>query len=176
MKKEPRTLLGKQILDLRNKKYTYGQIVNELKCPVSTVAYYCGENQKEKTFIRNKKNRKSSIIKKISGYYNDYSKFNSPSRIKSCVKKKPGSSYQKEIDFLESNPYCYLTGEKIDLHKTETYSLDHKIPLSRGGKRDIENMGLTARVANQAKHAMIPEEFFELCKKVLEHNGYKITK
>jgi CRISPR/Cas system Type II protein with McrA/HNH and RuvC-like nuclease domain len=168
-----RTILGQSILQLRAKGYTYGQIVEELKCPVSTVSYYCGNNQKEKTVNRSKKNKKSSLIKKINGFYNDYSKYKAPSRAANWVKK---DSYEEEINFLRSNPYCYITGEKIDLDKTETYSLDHIIPLSRGGSRDIKNMGLTTRVANQAKNAMLPEEFIGLCEKVLVYNGYKIVK
>jgi len=82
----------------------------------------------------------------------------------------------EEIKYLKENPYCYLTGEKIDLDKTETYSLDHIIPLSRGGTRSIENMGLTIRCANQAKNSMLVVEFLELCKKVLIYNGYEVVK
>ncbi len=170
---QPRTIIGQNILKLRSKGYTYGQIVKELDCAIATVAYYCGKDQKKKSYDRGKKNKRTSIAKKINGYYNDYSKFRSPSREASCVKK---GSFEEEIKLLESNPYCYLTGEKIDLTKTETYSLDHKIPVSRGGKRDIENMGLTTRMVNQAKNAMLPEEFIDLCKKVLYHNGYRVVK
>ena len=171
--KQPRTILGQNILKLRSQGFTYGRIVDELKCPISTVSYYCGQGQKEKAANRNKKNKKSSLIKKINGFYNDYSKFKAPSRAYNWVKKE---SYEEDIKFLKGNPYCYITGEKIDLNKTETYSLDHIIPISRGGKRDIENMGLTTRMVNQAKNAMLPEEFIDLCKKVLYHNGYKIAK
>jgi CRISPR/Cas system Type II protein with McrA/HNH and RuvC-like nuclease domain len=171
--KQARTILGQNILKLRGQGYTYGRISEELKCPISTVSYYCGDNQKEKALNRNKKNKKSGITKKINGFYNDYSKFKAPSRASNWVKK---DSYEEEIKFLQSNPYCYLTGEKIDLDKAETYSLDHIIPLSRGGERNIKNMGLTTRTANQAKNAMLINEFIELCKKVLDHNGYSVVK
>jgi CRISPR/Cas system Type II protein with McrA/HNH and RuvC-like nuclease domain len=171
--KQPRTILGQNILKLRSQGFTYGKIVDELKCPISTVSYYCGQGQKEKAVNRSKKNKKSSLTKKINGFYNDYSKFKAPSRASNWVKKE---SYEEDIKFLKSNPYCYITGEKIDLDKTETYSLDHIIPLSRGGARDIKNMGLTTRMANQAKNAMIINEFIELCEKVLTYHGYKVVK
>lgn len=171
--RQPRTIIGQNILKLRSKGYTYGQIVEELGCAIATVGYYCGKDQKKKSYDRSKKNKRTPIAKKVHGFFNDYSKFRSPSRQAGCVKK---DSYEEEIKFLQDNPYCYLTGEKIDLTKTETYSLDHKIPISRGGKRHIDNMGLTTRMVNQAKNAMLPEEFMDLCKKVLEYNGYMVVK
>jgi CRISPR/Cas system Type II protein with McrA/HNH and RuvC-like nuclease domain len=171
--KQARTILGQNILELRSKGYTYGQIVDELKCPVSTVSYYCGKDQKIKSYNRSKKNKKTPLTKKVNGFFNDYSKFKSESRKTDCVRNGP---FDEEIKYLKENPYCYLTGEKIDLDKTETYSLDHIIPLSRGGTRSIENMGLTIRYANQAKNAMLVGEFLELCKKVLTHHGYEVVK
>ena len=57
--KQPRTILGQNILKLRSQGFTYGKIVDELKCPISTVSYYCGQRQKEKATNRNKKNKKS---------------------------------------------------------------------------------------------------------------------
>jgi len=168
-----RTKLGQQIIDLRLKNLSYKEIMKIANCSKATVAYYCGENQKTKNKNRSLKNKKSPIVKKLGGFYYDYSKYVSKTRYKSCVSK---SSYEEDINYLKNNPYCYLTGEKIDLNKSETYSLDHKIPLSRGGKRELTNMGLATKIANQAKTSMTPDELIEFCKKVLIHNGYKITK
>lgn len=170
---QPRTIIGQNILKLRKKGYSYNQIIDKLNCSKATVAYYCGENQKEKTKKRSLKNKKSPIIKKLGGFYYDYSKFTSEIRSKNCIRKE---SYEEDIDFLKNNPFCYLTGEKIDLNKSETYSLDHKIPLSRGGTRELSNMGLTTKIANQAKTSMTPDELIQFCEKVLLHNGYKIVK
>ena len=73
------------------------------------------------------------------------------------------------------NQTCYLTGRKINI-KIDEYQLDHKVPLSRGGKSSLENMGLTCKEANYAKHNLTEEEFVELCKEVVIHHGYTITK
>jgi hypothetical protein len=168
-----RTKLGQQVFDLRSKNLTYREIMNKLNCSKATVAYYCGVDQPQKTKRRSQKNKKLPISRKLAGFYYDYSTFTSKSRYRSCRTKE---SYKEDMKFLIENPYCYLTGEKIDLCKPATYSLDHKLPLSRGGSRDLSNMGLTTKIANQAKHSMTPNELINFCKKVLIHNGYKITK
>ncbi|WP_394999936.1 HNH endonuclease domain-containing protein [Acinetobacter sp.] len=76
--------------------------------------------------------------------------------------------------FIQS-PVCYLTGEQLDLTKSSTFSLDHKIPSSKGGDNSLENLGLCSWKVNQAKGDLSPQEFIELCKKVLIHNGYKVA-
>lgn len=68
------------------------------------------------------------------------------------------------------NPICYLTGEKIDLSKPETYSLDHKIPISRGGSSSLENLAISKIEINQAKYNMTPEEFLDLCNRVVNNS------
>jgi len=40
----------------------------------------------------------------------------------------------------------------------------------------LGNLGLTTKEANRAKADLNVEDFFLLCKKVLEHNGYKVIK
>ena len=62
------------ILKLRGEGKTYMQIKAEVGCAVSTVSYYCGEGQKEKTIKRNKKrikNRKEIIQKFFDKYENE---------------------------------------------------------------------------------------------------------
>lgn len=96
------------------------------------------------------------------------------------VNTKGTSKMTKEVnrktvmEKIGKNPTCYLTGEPIDLTKSSTYSLDHIIPRSRGGKNTLDNMGLVKKEINLAKSDKTPEEFIELCKKVLKHQGYKI--
>lgn len=77
---------------------------------------------------------------------------------------------------LGDEPKCYLTGRPLDLSKSRSYELDHIIPRSKGGENSLENCGVACRDANQSKRDMLLEEYFQLCKEVLEHNGYKVTK
>lgn len=53
-----------------------------------------------------------------------------------------------------TNVKCYLTGTPIDLTKDD-YCFDHIVPVSKGGTI---------------------EEYLSLCKQVLEHHGYTVSK
>ena len=74
------------------------------------------------------------------------------------------------------SPKCYLTGVEVDWDDTTSYHLDHIVPRSRSGDNSLDNCGLASATANQMKGDMTFEEMMEMCKKVLEYNGYKVTK
>jgi len=61
--------MKEKILELRKEGKTYNQIVEILGCSKSTVSYYCGEGQKEKTRKRTDKLRNNNpIIQKLDNY------------------------------------------------------------------------------------------------------------
>ena len=59
---------------------------------------------------------------------------------------------------------CALTGHALT---PMVVSLDHVVPLSRGGSQDLANCQLTTRAANHAKGSMLHEEFVALCQDVV---------
>ena len=73
------------------------------------------------------------------------------------------------------NVECYLTGTPINM-EVDDYDLDHIIPVSRGGSNELSNLGVSIPVANKSKSNLTLEEYLELCKKVLKHHGYTVTK
>lgn len=75
----------------------------------------------------------------------------------------------------KDNAYCYLTGEKLDLDKSDEYHFDHILPPRKDGTNDLSNLGAATRNANVSKNDMTVEEYLELCSKVLEHHGYSVT-
>jgi CRISPR/Cas system Type II protein with McrA/HNH and RuvC-like nuclease domain len=75
-----------------------------------------------------------------------------------------------------SNPCCYLTGRPIDVNQTRSYHFDHVVPVSKGGDNSLDNLGLCVKEANVAKNNLTVEQLIELCKDILQHHGYKITK
>ena len=56
---------------------------------------------------------------------------------------------------------CYLCGEKIDAGKEH---MDHKLPLSRGGKNELSNLEIACSFCNQSKNSKTVEEYLEWLK------------
>ena len=179
--------LGPRIIELKARGYSYNKIVSELKCSKSTVAYHLGKDQKEKTLSRQQRGRaKNPLIKKRDQFVNDkrrgrvitgqqasVRKILANKRHHFCKRRKE-SQYMFLLDDLENkvrnNPYCYLTGRKIDLSKSLSYHLDHIVPVSKGGDNSLENCGLSCREANQAKSDLLLDEFVKLCQEVVDRH------
>lgn len=74
------------------------------------------------------------------------------------------------------HPRCYLTNEPIDIYQTNTYHFDHIIPTSKGGPNTIDNLGICTAQANKMKCDMTPEQLLNMCRLILENNGFKVNK
>lgn len=192
--------LKDEILRLRNEGFSYKKIVAELGCSLGTVAYHLGEGQRAKTNRRNNSHRKNNPLAVKLNKFKDAVKYYKPpvptghddSRVAYKRKrvdfgkilngrKKAGSrqrvtfSNEQMLKHFGDNPTCYLTGRPIDLNKSETYSYDHILPVSKGGGAELENLGLASADANYAKHDLTVEQFLSLCQEVLVHHGYLVT-
>lgn len=192
--------LGPQIKLLSEQGYNYDQIKEKLKCSKGTISYHLGAGQKYKTNIRRKQSRA-----KQHPFVSKFNRFKHEKQSK-YIKPKPTYTYialisakinlfcatrkgQKIIMYnkknftvddvikkFENTKQCYLTGDIINVNKPREYNFDHIIPISRGGTNDLDNLGICTKAANQAKSDMTPDEFYNFCKKVLEHQGYTVTK
>ena len=189
-------MLKNDIVNLRNSGNTYSQIQSKLNCSKSTVSYYLGKGQKEKTRLRTQKRRylhpfvskleafrdTSIIKKKKKGIYLTEKLLYL--KIGTFHGNKKGGFSMKNINFtvkdvldkVGENPICYLTGDSIDISQPRTYNFDHIIPRSKGGSNELDNLGVCTKVANSSKTDMTKDEYIEHCKKVLLHNGYRIEK
>ena len=115
-------------------------------------------------------NNKSKKAKEIRGNHPYYDKWSR------SMKKNTDITIQDLINKFGENPKCYLTGDDIDINDIKSYQFDHVIPKSRGGDNSLDNIQIATKTANLSKSDMTPDEFFFLCKKVLEHNGYTVYK
>ncbi len=70
----------------------------------------------------------------------------------------------------KQNHKCALTGRELT---SENCSIDHIVPLSKGGTHSIDNAQLVVAEANHAKGSLTQDEFGQLCRDVL---GYADSK
>ena len=70
---------------------------------------------------------------------------------------------------------CALTGRDIDITK-DSYSLDHILPVDKGGTNELSNMEIVCPEANMSKSNMTNDEYINLCIEVLTNFGYKVSK
>jgi 5-methylcytosine-specific restriction endonuclease McrA len=170
--------MKEQILQLRSSGKSYRQIVNELGCSKGTVAYHCGNGQKEKSRQRVRKNKKTirgKIRRKVEKFLLE--KVQDFKRGGNGYNKTTGrASYDAFYQKISDHPVCYLTGRGIDLSLPSTYSLDHIIPRSKGGENSLINCGLSCRDANKSKSDLELHDFIQLCKDVCENFGYNVIK
>ena len=171
-----------QILKLRAEGKSYGEIQKITGASKGTIAYHCGDGQKEKTIQRNRE------VKAHCTYISKTQRFKQKKANKTKARdfqRRNGSklndvmvkdfTYKDVLEKFGTNPVCYLTGEPIDLNQPKNYSFDHFIPATRGGNNSLENLRICLSKINKMKSDLLYEEFIELCKKVLIHHGYKIS-
>lgn len=171
-----------QILELRALGKSYKQICEITGCSKGTVSYHCGKGQKEKTKERARKYKKESYISKSVECFKSNRKtrekvkeFQRPRpHINKVSKQKSSFSWRDVISKFGWVPKCYLTGRIINLKCPGTYHFDHIIPRAQGGSTTLDNLGITCKPANQAKHSLTVNEFLALCVEVLRYHGYTI--
>lgn len=187
------TELAVKILSLKASGDSYRKIALKLNCSPSTIAYYLCKGKKERCVINNKNRRhKHPYITKLESfkqnnkknkYINKHISTNRSllyKKLQNFCRNNPMDKNNITIDNIiqrfGENPKCYLTGELIDIYQPRTYHFDHIIPRSRGGQNTLDNLGICTKRANKSKDDMTPDEFINLCKIILEYNGYKIEK
>jgi hypothetical protein len=170
-----------KILELRNQGKSYKEIKEELNCSKSTISYYCGEGQKEKTRDRTKKYRKIQLNSKIEVFKNKSNRDklrDFQRRDGFYLKSKQEINFTREdvIKKIGKNPICYLTGKPINLSNSRSYHFDHIIPPGKGGDNSLQNLGLLRKEINLMKHNFTIDELITYCKEILEYQGYKVLK
>lgn len=69
----------------------------------------------------------------------------------------------------------YISGEIIDITKDD-YNFDHIIPVSKGGSNELDNLAIVSPTTNKVKNDLTKDELLDFCKKILEYNGYNVSK
>jgi 5-methylcytosine-specific restriction endonuclease McrA len=68
---------------------------------------------------------------------------------------------------------CHVCGSPIsyEIGSPDTLSLDHLLPMSRGGSNNKENVAPAHRRCNQNRTNMTLDEFYEWLKKVIRYRS-----
>ena len=170
--------MKQDILKLREEGKSYSEITSILGCAKSTVAYYCGKGQKEKTLNRKRRSRKTNPLMDKINRFRDRVRDFQRNRVNGTFSE--GRTYtitvEDVLNKIGNKPICYLTGREIDIYKTSDYHLDHVHPVKKGGDNSLNNLEIACKDANLAKRDLLLEDFIQLCHDVLVHHGYNVTK
>ena len=89
------------------------------------------------------------------------------------IKRKIYSQDTRKIIYNRAGGRCELCGRKLLL---EDATLDHVIPLSKGGIDDVENLSCVCFEDNQFKNNILPEDFLERITKIFMYQMEKKQK
>jgi len=176
-----------KILKLREEGKSYHEICQLLNCSKSLINYYCAPSGKEKVINRFKQlkidnplivkvsNFKNRLKVKTEGFQHSQTNVGGGRKIP-YDSQLMNFSWQDVYQLIQNNPKCYLTGDSLDLNQARGISLDHIIPVSKGGTNSLENLGICTDIANRSKSDMSLDDYLIHCQKVLEKFGYKVSK
>lgn len=77
---------------------------------------------------------------------------------KSAVKRKHYSEEQRRTIYEKADGCCQLCGRRIGFHDM---TVDHIIPLEKGGSNDLDNIQAACAVCNRFKANVYPDVFFD---------------
>lgn len=183
-----------RIKDLRSKGLSFRKIAEEVGCSITTVDRYLNsENLLNKPLYLKKSierklvdfkrtrritnsqeyDREKYILKQLNFKRSAFTNSTYYSTERTDESMTSDFGIEELLEKIGDNPKCYLTGQPIDLTQPSTYSLDHIIPVCKGGANTLDNCGLTSRQANYCKSSLTYEEFVKLCRSVVEYAGIK---
>lgn len=148
-----------EILKLRSSGLTNVQIAKRLGIGLRTLSYIISGSRDTTEGIISRKIESFEIATNPRRYV----RMSTEDRLRAAKK-------------IMSSKKCYLSGRDIDLNDKSSWTIDHKIPRSRGGKNTVKNMGICDSIVNQSKADMTAMEFIKLCIEVARHNGYVVRK
>ena len=77
---------------------------------------------------------------------------------KSTVKRKSFSARERLTIYRKTKGHCYLCGEFVDF---DSFEVEHKVPLSKGGTNDLDNLFCSCHCCNSIKQDIYPKDFME---------------
>ena len=98
-------------------------------------------------------NQRNKTPGKCAGYY-----YIDTEKNKSKIKRKNYSDDERKIIYNKSSGRCELCGMRLSFMDI---TLDHIIPLSMGGKDNLDNLQAACFSCNQFKSNILPDDFMD---------------
>ena len=108
--------------------------------------------------------QKNKCPGKCSGYYfidtsiADVIESSGESVSKKKIKHKQFTNRKRRSIYEKTQGHCYLCGELV---KFNSFEVEHKTPLSKGGTNDISNLYCSCHKCNKIKRNIYYEDFME---------------
>ena len=80
------------------------------------------------------------------------------------AERRKFSSIEKQRIYAKCNGRCGICGSPVNF---DDMTVDHIIPLSRGGTNAMDNLRLACRTCNRSKGNLSDEEFCKLAFKII---------
>ena len=78
-------------------------------------------------------------------------------------KRKSFTKEERIKIYRKTKGHCYLCGDFVDF---DSYEIEHKVPLSKGGTNDLSNLFCSCHTCNLIKHDIYPQDFMEKISKI----------
>ena len=85
---------------------------------------------------------------------------------KVCKRKSFGTEIRKTV-YRKSKGHCCLCGNFVDY---DEFTVDHIVPLAKGGTNDINNLQCACKVCNNIKTDVLPNEFIDKITEMIVHS------
>lgn len=89
-----------------------------------------------------------------------------PHKKKKPYKRKIFSVNQRKEIYSKTEGHCYLCGDFVDF---DFFEAEHRIPLSKGGTNDLDNIFCSCHVCNTIKRDIYPADLMEKVTKIFLH-------
>lgn len=89
------------------------------------------------------------------------------------TKRRPFTQKERLDIYVRDKGRCGICGKFVS---PEEYTVDHIIPLSRGGTYEYGNLQCTCRRCNLMKADALPEDFIDIVAKVMKYQAKKGNK
>lgn len=83
------------------------------------------------------------------------------------------SDYEKKTIYAKANGKCAICGKPVEFKKM---TVDHKVPIAKGGTNDLGNLQLAHLSCNRAKSDMLLDELCKLAEEIVRNNRWKKIK